>query len=125
MNTKDGLTNVAFLKQLSTAGLDDALILRRDTAQEVLTDKRMELVDVIADQEPASKRELARAVDRDISIVSRDLDILFEARVIDYEQDGRSKRPVLTHDTVLIEPVVYEGDVAETATPDPEGATVQ
>lgn len=103
-------SRVEYLRRLSEAGFDDALILRRDTAEEVLTEKRMELVAEIANDDVPSMRELARRVDRDISIVSRDLDVLFEASVIDFEQEGRSKRPVLAHENVLVEPVVFEGE---------------
>jgi len=47
-------------------------------------------------------RELARTLDRNVSILSRNLDVLFEADVIDFETDGRAKRPVLAHETVFV-----------------------
>ena len=103
-------SRVEYLRRLSEAEFDDALVLRRDTAEEVLTEKRMELVAEIANGDVPSMRELARRVDRDISIVSRDLDVLFEASVIDFEHEGRSKRPVLAHENVMVEPVVFEGE---------------
>ena len=103
-------SRVEYLRRLSEAGFDDVLVLRRETAEEVLTEKRMELVAEIANDDVPSMRELARRVDRDISIVSRDLDVLFEAGVIDFEQEGRSKRPVLAHENVMVEPVVFEGE---------------
>jgi predicted transcriptional regulator len=104
---------VDYLRRLSEGGFDDVLVLSRDTAEEVLTQKRMELLNELAadDAEITSMRDLARRVDRDISIVSRDLDVLFEADVIDYEQSGRSKRPVLAHENVVVEPIVFDGDV--------------
>lgn len=88
-------------------------MLSRDTAEEVLTEKRMELLKELAadDAEISSMRDLARHVDRDISIISRDCDILYEADVIEYEQSGRSKRPVLAHENVVVEPIVFDGDV--------------
>lgn len=54
-------------------------------------------------------RDLGRGVERDKSIVSRDLDILFEAGIIDYKKTGTSKKPVLAHDDILVEPIVFEG----------------
>ncbi|WP_171814985.1 HVO_A0114 family putative DNA-binding protein [Halovivax ruber] len=51
------------------------------------------------------------SVDRNVSAVSRNLDVLFEADLIEYERDGRSKRPQLAHQTVLIEPLVFDGEV--------------
>ena len=104
-------SKVEYLRRLADVGFDDVLVLRQDTAEEVLTEKRMELVAEIANDDIPSMRELARRVDRDISIVSRDLDVLFEAGVINFEQEGRSKQPVLAHENVLVEPVVFEGEV--------------
>lgn len=106
-------THVEYLQWLAESGHDDVLTLRRETASRVLTDKRMELLAEIAEGDASSVRELARRLDRDVSIVSRDLDVLFEAAVIDYERDGRAKRPVLAHENVLVEPVVFDGAVLE------------
>jgi predicted transcriptional regulator len=102
-----------YLKTLTEAGLDDIVILRRETAEKVLTKKRTELLEQIATGEIESVRHLARQVDRDLSIVSRDLRVLAEAEVINFEQDGRAKRPVLAHENVLVKPVVFSGGVAE------------
>jgi len=105
--------SVEYLRRLSEAGFDDVLVLSRETAEEVLTQKRMELLAALSadDADITSMRDLARRVDRDISIVSRDCDVLYEADVIDYEQEGRSKRPVLAHENVVVEPIVFDGDV--------------
>ena len=105
--------SVEYLRRLSEAGFNDVLVLQRDTAEEVLTEKRMELLKELAadDAEITSMRDLARRVDRDVSIVSRDCDVLFEADVIGYEQQGRAKRPILAHENVVVEPIVFDGDV--------------
>lgn len=105
--------SVEYLRRLAEAGFEDVLVLSRETAEEVLTEKRMELLGVLSTAEISSMRDLARHVDRDISIVSRDLDVLFEADVIDYEQSGRSKRPVLAHENVVVKPVVFDGNVED------------
>jgi predicted transcriptional regulator len=104
---------VGFLRRLSEGGFDDVLVLSRATAEEVLTEKRMELLRELAadDADITSMRDLGRRLDRDISIVSRDCDVLYEADVIDYEESGRSKRPVLAHENVVVEPIVFDGDV--------------
>lgn len=106
-------THVEYLQWLAESGPDDALTLRRETAERVLTEKRMELVAAVAEGDVESVRDLARRLDRDVSIVSRDLDVLFEAAVIDYERDGRAKRPVLAHENVLVDPVVFDGQVLD------------
>lgn len=103
--------NVDYLRWIAESGLSDAITLRRETAEEVLTAKRMELIEAIATTNVESVRALARQLDRDVSIVSRDLDILYDADVIEFETSGRAKQPVLAHETVLIEPVVFEGGV--------------
>lgn len=103
-----------YVRALAGAGLDDISVLRRETAERVLTKKRAELIEQIATGEVESIRDLARRVDRDVSIVSRDLDILSEARVVEFEEDGRAKRPTLAHKNIFIEPVVFAGQIAET-----------
>lgn len=104
-------TTVEYLRWKAESGLSDAITLRRETAEEVLTAKRMELIETIGTAEIESVRDLARQLDRDVSIVSRDLDILYEAGVVEFETDGRAKKPVLAHETVLIEPIVFKGGV--------------
>lgn len=104
---------IQYLKQLSEADLSDVLTLRRDTAENVLTEKRVELLRTIERQDVSSIRDLARQVDRDVSIVSRDLDLLFEADVIEFERDGNAKRPKLAHENVFVTPVVFDSRVLD------------
>lgn len=105
--------HIKYLQWLAESDLSEVLSLRQETAERVLTEKRMEIVAAVADGDVESVRDLARRLDRDVSIVSRDLDVLFEAAVIDYERDGRAKRPVLAHENVLVKPIVFEGQVLE------------
>ncbi|ESP86827.1 hypothetical protein K933_17127 [Candidatus Halobonum tyrrellensis G22] len=48
-------------------------------------------------------RAAARLVDRDIKNVSTALNRLAELGLVEIEQDGRSKRPVVTYDDIRIE----------------------
>jgi DNA-binding transcriptional ArsR family regulator len=82
------------------------IALERGTAETVLTDRRLELVDVIRATEPASITDLADDIERDVAAVHRDLDTLFEVGVIAYEADGGRKRPRLKHEHVFVEPIV-------------------
>lgn len=107
----DDDTEMEYLRWKAESGLSDAITLRRDTAEEVLTAKRMELIEAISERDIESVRDLARQLDRDVSIVSRDLDVLYEAGVIEFEANGRAKTPALAHETVLIEPIVFNGSV--------------
>lgn len=109
-------TSLAFLRRMADTGLDDVILLSQETAERVLTGKRMELLREIERRDLESVRELARHVDRDVSIVSRDLDVLYEAEVIDFEDgSGRSKRPVVAHENILVKPVVFDGDILDEA----------
>ncbi|WP_231183486.1 hypothetical protein [Haladaptatus sp. DYF46] len=66
--------------------------------QRLFSDKNLELLRTIRQQEPSSMREAARLVDRDIKDVSRNLNELAELNVIEFVQEGRSKRPVVNYD---------------------------
>lgn len=103
---------MAYLKRLTNAGFDDVLTLRRETAERVLTEKRVDLLAAVAEDSADSVRGLARNLDRDVSVVSRDLDVLYDANVVDFETNGRAKRPVLAHENVLVRPIIFDGSVA-------------
>ena len=95
-----------FARRLASAGYEDFLVLERETAETVLTDRRLELVEALRSTEPASITEFADDLERDVAAVHRDLDTLFEVGVVAYEADGGRKRPRLNHEHVFVEPVV-------------------
>lgn len=90
---------------LATAGYTDALVLSRESAREVLSGPRLELLDRLRAGPVDSVRALADELGRDKGGVSRDLALLASFDVIRFEQAGRAKRPRLKHDVVLVEPV--------------------
>ncbi len=102
---------VDFIRALSKGGLNDVHVIRRETAERVLTPERERLLETVANEDISSVRDLARQLDRNVSVVSRDLDVLFEADIINFEKDGRAKKPVMAHDHVVVEPLVLNGDV--------------
>jgi predicted transcriptional regulator len=63
----------------------------------------IELIRTIAAHEPASMRETAQLVDRDIKEVHRNLQELERLGIIDFEQRGRAKRPTIWYDAIDIE----------------------
>ena len=63
----------------------------------------LELIRVIAEHEPESMRETATLVDRDIKDVHRNLRELERLGLIEFERDGRAKRPVVWYDEIDIE----------------------
>lgn len=100
-----------FAGDLNAQGYTDVLVLRRENGRDILTESRLELVGYLErhGDEVESVRDLARRLDRDKGAVSKDLRRLAELDVVEYEGDGdgKAKRPVLKHDHVVIEPVVY------------------
>ena len=96
----------AFAERLVEAGYDDFLILEKDDAETVLTEKRQELIEVIASQGIESVTDLAERVGRDVSAVHRDLDTLFVHSLVTYETEGSRKIPQLKHEHVFVEPLV-------------------
>lgn len=88
-------------RTLAEGGITDVIVISQDTAAKVLTDKRRELIDRIRESDIDSTRRLAEELDRDVSAVSRDLDVLFESGIIEYDRDGQRKIPVLKHNEVI------------------------
>lgn len=78
--------------------------------------KSLELLRAIVQHEPASIRETARLVERDVSQVHRNLVELEELHLIDLVDDGNAKRPVVWYDAIdidlpLLTPTVESDEV--------------
>jgi predicted transcriptional regulator len=69
----------------------------------VFTPRAIDLLHAIAQEEPASIREAARLVDRDIKQVSENLERLEEYGVVEFLDEGRAKRPVVPYDEIDIQ----------------------
>jgi DNA-binding transcriptional ArsR family regulator len=96
----------AFSETFTQHGFPDTLVLARDRAEDLFSDRRLEIVDYLKDDSPRSVRALADSLGYDKGVVSRDLQKLAELNVIEYEENGRAKAPRLKHRHVAIEPVV-------------------
>ena len=100
-----------FASDLNAQDYTDVLVLRRENGRDVLTESRLELVEYLErhGDDIESVSNLARRLDRDKGAVSKDLRRLAEFDIVEFEGDGdgEAKRPVLKHDHVIIEPVVY------------------
>lgn len=100
-----------FAGDLNAQGYTDVLILRRENGRDVLTESRLQLVGYLErhNDDVESVSDLARRLDRDKGAVSKDLHRLADLDIVEYvgEGDGDAKRPVLKHEHVVIEPVVY------------------
>ena len=95
---------VEFIKMLAEKGYEDSIVVRKETAREVLTDERLKLLDQIREK-TNSINGLARDLERDPAAVKRDLDILFKHDLIKYKKDGNKKLPILKHNHIFVEPI--------------------
>ncbi|CDK39361.1 hypothetical protein [Halorubrum sp. AJ67] len=75
----------------------------RARLRQLLTDRRMELLEAVMDTPPASIRALADRLDRDVHDVHDDLYLLAEYDIIHFEEAGRAKKPYVPYDTVRLE----------------------
>lgn len=101
-------TSEAFEEALAgdASGEDAARRLSFETTDQlaqVFTPRAIDLLQAIAQEEPASIREAARLVDRDIKQVSENLDRLEEYGVVEFVEKGRAKRPVVPYDEIDIQ----------------------
>lgn len=93
-------------RALARGGMEGVHVLSLEQAEEVLTPKRQQIVEALSEEEFESVRALARELGRDKGQVSRDLKLLAEHAIVSFETDGRSKRPYLTQEHVVVEPIV-------------------
>lgn len=103
---EDVRRRAAFARTLASQGYEDVLVLARERAAAVFHDRRLRILDHLADHDPASVRALAAELHLDKGVVSRDLQALAEVDVVEYVASGRSKAPRLKHEHVVVEPVV-------------------
>lgn len=92
-------------RALAQGGMDGVQVISFESAEKVFTPKRRELIKTLRTQDVESVRDLARRVDRDKGQVSRDLGVLAEHSVISYDEEGRAKRPYLTQEHIVVEPM--------------------
>lgn len=78
-------------------------IEREEDVARILSAVNLELLRTIADEEPSSIRETAELVDRDVKDVHGNLTKLDTLNLIEFEQDGRSKRPVVPYDDIQLD----------------------
>jgi predicted transcriptional regulator len=90
-----------------------------DELLRVFSPRAIELLRAIAQEEPESMREAARIVDRDIKDVSRNLNQLETFSVVEFVEEGRSKRPVVPFDDIEVRLSLRDGAESEgrSATP--------
>ena len=75
----------------------------RARLRQLLTDRRMELLEEVMEHPPESIRALADRLDRDVHDVHDDLHLLADYDIIHFEEDGRAKKPYVPYETVRVE----------------------
>ncbi len=69
----------------------------------VFSEKNLELIRTVANHRPASMREAARLTERAIADVSKNLNELETLGLVEFVEEGRSKRPVIWYDEIDVE----------------------
>jgi len=85
-----------------------------DDLMETLTPRVLDLIEAIRQEEPASINETARVVGRDVKNVHEELSRLARLGIIFFEEDGRSKRPVVWFDELVIT-LPFDPEAGDTA----------
>lgn len=81
-------------------------ILTDDELTEIFTKRRLELLRVIRARNPASVKELAALVRRQIPAVQRDLSILKKYRLIKTVRHKHSVRPQIDQEAFIVPPLM-------------------
>lgn len=81
-----------------------------ESLHRVTRPRNLELLQTLARTEPASIRETARLVDRDVSQVHRNLEELESLGLVKFEDDGRAKRPYVWYDEIDVELPLDDAD---------------
>lgn len=84
---------------------------------EVFNERTYTLIRVIRDEAPASIRETARLVGRDVKNVHKELTTLEALGVIEFEDEGRAKRPVFPYDDLVVTPLAHDHRDGSAVTP--------
>ena len=75
---------------------DEKKLLKELEMLECLTQKRIEMIKMIARFNPKSIRELSRLLERNIKNVFEDLILLQKNRFISFENKGKSRKPIVS-----------------------------
>jgi predicted transcriptional regulator len=84
---------------------------------EVFNERTYTLIRVIRDETPESIRETARIVGRDVKNVHEELTTLEALGVIEFEAEGRAKRPVFPYDDLVVTPLAHDRGDGSVVTP--------
>jgi predicted transcriptional regulator len=90
-------------KMMARKHAEDMIFIERHMQMfEALTQKRMEMVRTIREQQPGSIRELANILERDVKNVFDDVQLLNRMHIIRLVRTGRCMRPVIKKKIIVI-----------------------
>lgn len=117
---RDGLDTIEQLERNGSVGKPDSFSFpTTELLFETFNPRTMKLLATITDHEPASIRETARLVGRDVKNVHSELTELERLGVIHFEQEARAKRPVFPYEEIMISLPFEHHDANDTATATP------
>lgn len=88
----------------------EVVVQREEDVTHLLSPNNLALLRAIARHHPESIRETARLVDRDVRQVHDNLSHLERLNLVQFEPEGRRKRPVVWYDDVEVELPISEED---------------
>ena len=88
----------------------EVVLQREQDLIRLLRPTSVELLRTIAREQPESIRETARLVDRDVRQVHDNLEELARLHLIEFEEHGRAKQPVVWYDDIDIEVPITDED---------------
>jgi predicted transcriptional regulator len=106
----DSLTEEEMVEVMESAPGNRTLWLKPETFKDLFTDKRLEIVEKLKEEEFESIRDLSNTLDREPSAVQKDLKQLFEHSIVDFKKESTRKIPGLRPDAILVEPILAKGE---------------
>jgi len=97
-STTERLEQLEAGEAAETVAQDERFILDFEDFEDLarlMRTSNLDLIEAIVAEQPASIRQAAEAVDRDYKDVHRNLEELESLGVIEYEESGQGKKPVL------------------------------
>lgn len=88
----------------------EVVVQREEDLERLLNPRTLRLLRTIAREQPASIRETARFVGRDVRQVHDDLSELERMHLLRFEEEATAKRPVVWYDDVELELPIADGD---------------
>lgn len=82
------------------------------TLRQLLTPRRLELIQAVMEVSPESISELTELVERSYPVVHDDVELLADVGVIVLRREGRGKRPVIPYDRIEYSGVIARAESA-------------